>query len=252
MILVKHKPSNISGGKMKKIIAIILFLLIIATVSYAGFLDDALKGFTSPPAKSLDNDTVISGLKEALSLSTDKAVKNVSAIDGYLGNELIKILMPEKFQKVANVLSKIGYQGYVDSFVTSMNRAAEKAAPKAKTHFVKAIKSMTFEDARKILNGGDTAATDYFRSKTFDGLYADFKPEISTSMNEVGATRSYKEMMGKYTSLPFVKAESIDLDHYVTNEALDGLFYMIAQEEKKIRTDPAARATELLKKVFGK
>lgn len=237
---------------MKKVIVLILFLLILATVSNAGFLDNMLKNFTSPTEKSLDNDTMISGLKEALSLGTDKAVTNVSAMDGYLGNELIKILIPENIQKVANVLSKIGYEEYVNSFVTSMNRAAEKAAPKAKEHFVTAIKDMTFEDAKNILNGGDTAATDYFKSKTYDGLYADFKPEISKSMDDVGATRSYKDMMGKYTSLPFMKAESLDLDNYVTNEALDGLFYMIAQEEKKIRTDPAARVTELLQKVFGK
>ena len=160
--------------------------------------------------------------------------------------------MPESIRKVADILGKFGYQKQVDDFVLSMNRAAEKAAPQARSFFVDAIREMTFEDAKKILGGGDTAATEYFKQKTYDKLYAAFKPEISSSMNEVGATRSYKEMMGKYESIPFMDKQSLDLDHYVTDKALDGLFYMVGQEEKKIRTDPAARATDLLKTVFGK
>ncbi len=111
---------------------------------------------------------------------------------------------------------------------------------------------MTFEDAQKILHGSDTAATEYFKSKTSDKLYNAFKPVISQSMDQVGTTHAYKEMMGKYTAIPFMKAESLDLDQYVTNKALDGLFYMVGQEEKAIRTNPAARTTDLLKKVFGK
>jgi enolase len=160
--------------------------------------------------------------------------------------------MPEKIQKVADILGKVGYQKQVDDFVLSMNRAAEKAAPQATSIFVDAIKGMTIEDARKILNGGDTAATEFFKSKTHDKIYDVFKPIVSSSMDEVGVTRSYKEMMGKYESFPFMSKESVDLDHYVTNKAMDGLFYMVGQEEKKIRTDPAARVTDLLKTVFGK
>ncbi len=169
-----------------------------------------------------------------------------------MGNETIKILMPEKIQKVADVLGKVGYQKQVDDFIMSMNRAAENAAPRAAAYFIDSIKSMSIEDANKILKGGDTAATDFFRVKTQDKLFNDFKPAISASVDKVGVTRSYKEMMGKYTSLPFVKAESLDIDNYVTTKALDGLFYMVAAEEKKIRTDPGARVTELLRKVFGK
>jgi enolase len=178
-------------------------------------------------------------------------VSLVSATDGYFANQAIKILMPEKIKKVADVLGKVGYQKQVDEFVLSMNRAAEQAAPKAKSIFVAAIREMTFEDAKKILNGGDTAATEFFKAKTGERLYESFKPIVSSSMDEVGATRSYKEMMGKYTSLPFASAESVDLDHYVTNKSMDGLFYMVGQEEKKIRTNPAARVTDLLKTVFG-
>ena len=244
------KEANI----MRKICLLaVIFLLFAASFCYAGFLDNILKNIdTSSSKQETDDSTVISGLKEAISIGTDKAVKEISKIDGYLGNQAIKILMPEKIQNVAEVLKKVGYQRQVDDFIISMNRAAEKAATKAKSYFVDAIKKITFEDARKILNSGDTAATDYFKAKTFDKLYGEFNPVISSSMNEVGVTRKYKEMMGKYTSLPFMKAESLDLDRYVTNKALDGLFYMIAQEEKKIRTDPAARITELLKKVFQK
>ncbi|MGE5284298.1 MAG: DUF4197 domain-containing protein, partial [Actinomycetota bacterium] len=174
-----------------------------------------------------------------------------SKTDGYFGNQAIKILMPERIQKVANILGKVGYQKEVDDFVLSMNRAAEKAAPQAKAIFIDAIRQMTVEDARRILDGGDTAATEYFKARTSGKLYDAFQPIVSSSMNEVGTTRSYKEMMGKYTALPFTSAESLDLDRYVTNKSLDGLFYLVGQEEIKIRKDPAARVTDLLKTVFG-
>jgi len=235
-----------------KFFMVIITILIASPFCFAGFLDNLFKDLSISSEQGLDDSTIISGLKEALSVGTENAVKNVSQIDGYLANEAIKILMPDKIQKVADVLTNIGYQKPVDDFITSMNHAAERAAPKATTHFIGAIKEMTFDDARNILNGGDTAATEYFQAKTSDKLYDEFKPIIASSMNEVGVTRSYKEMMGKYTSLPFMKEESFDLDHYVSSKALEGLFAIIALEEKKIRTDPAARATDLLKTVFGK
>jgi len=237
---------------MKKILCLIITVFLFTTISYAGLLDDVIKTVGGSGKGEPDESTIISGLKEALSIGTDKAVKNVSQVDGYFGNQVIKILMPEKIQKVADILRKVGYQKQVDDFVLSMNRAAEKAAPQAASIFVDAIKGMTIEDAKKILNGGDTAATEFFKRKTHDKIYDAFKPIVSSSMNEVGVTRSYKEMMGKYESLPFMSKESVDLDHYVTNKAMDGLFYMVGQEEKKIRTDPAARVTDLLKTVFGK
>jgi enolase len=165
---------------------------------------------------------------------------------------MIKILMPDKIQNVADVLGKVGFQKQVDDFLLSMNRAAEKAAPQALNYFVDAIKLMTFEDAKTILYGGDTSTTEFFKEKTYDKIYEEFKPIISSTMNEVGVTRSYKEMIGKYESIPFMKAGALDLDHYVSNKALEGLFYMVGQEEKKIRTDPAARVTDILKKVFDK
>jgi hypothetical protein len=238
---------------MKRLTVLFLMILFLAaSLGEAGFLDNFMKGIGPSKGEELDDNTTISGLKEALLVGTENAVSKVSKIDGYLANEAIKIMLPENIRKVADVLKKVGYEKYVNDFVTSMNRAAEKAAPAAVSHFTTAIKDMSFEDAKGILNGSDNAATEYFRAKTSDDLYEELKPIVSLTMNEVGVTKSYKAMMRKYTSLPLMKEESFDLDHYVTEKTLDGLFYMIAEEEKKIRTDPAARVTDLLKQVFGK
>jgi len=219
----------------------------------AGPMDGLLSDMGLSGKGAGDDSRIAAGLKEALSVGTKNAVNAVSRTDGYFANQAIKIVVPDKIQNVANVLSKLGYREQVDAFVLSMNRAAEKAAPQAASFFVDAIQNMTFEDARKIFEGGDTSATEFFKSKTQDKLYGAFKPIVSSSMDEVGVTKTYKEMVGKYTSaVPFASVESLDLDHYVTTKALDGLFYVLGQEEKKIRTDPAARVTDLLKDVFGK
>jgi hypothetical protein len=193
------------------------------------------------------------GLKEALAVGTGNAVQALSKSNGYFGDAAVKILMPEKMQKVAEVLKKAGYQKEVDDFVLSMNRAAEQAAPKARPIFEDAVKKMTFEDAQKILKGNNTAATDYFKGKTSSQLTETFKPVVGDSMNQVGATRSYKALTDRYNSMvPFAKMDSFDLDSYVTGKALDGMFLKVGQEEAKIRTNPAARTTDLLKKVFAR
>ncbi|TRZ98605.1 MAG: DUF4197 domain-containing protein [Deltaproteobacteria bacterium] len=242
----------------KRIVVAAAILLCLGSVSHAGWMDDIGKvigGGKIPggPGSGPDDAKVVDGLKEALSIGSANAVSSTSKVDGYFANQAIRILVPEKVRKVADVLGKVGYQKEVDDFVLSMNRAAEKAAPLAKAHLVEAIRAMTFEDARKILGGGDTAATDYFRGKTQKKLYDEFRPVVSASMDEVGVTRSYKNMVGKYAALPMAgKAESVDLDNHVTTKALDGLFLVLGQEEKKIRTDPAARVTDLLKDVFGR
>jgi len=248
-------------------ILVIVFFLVTSTSTLlysADFLGEALKkglpelpGTDGSPTSraagaGLDDSTIASGLKDALSVGTKKAVSLASKLNGYYGNEAIKILLPDKIQKAAELAGTLGYQKQVDDFILSMNRAAEKAAPKAASHFADTIKGMSIEDARKILSGGNTAATDYFKSKTFSKLYDEFKPSVSKSINEVGVTRAYNNMMGKVPSGPFAKPESVDLDHYVTTKALDGLFYMLGQEEQKIRTNPMAQTTDLLKKVFGK
>ncbi len=235
------------------IVLVIIFVQVFLTLScYAGIFDNIMKVIKDVPQTKSDESTIISALKEAISIGSNNAVNSVSQNDGYFGNQAIKILMPEKIKMLADGLGKIGYQKKVDDFVLSMNRAAEKAAPKAKSFFVDAIKEMTFEDASKILNSGDTAATDYFKEKTSNKLYDAFKPIISSKMSDVGVTSYYKDMTSKFASLPFMKPENLDLDHYVTNKSLEGLFIMIGEEEKKIRTDPESRVTELLKTVFKK
>jgi len=202
------------------------------------------------PAVSQD---VTAGLKEALAVGTGNAVQMLSKSNGYFGDAAVKILMPEKMQKAAEVLKKAGYQKEVDDFILSMNRAAEQAAPKARPIFEDAVKKMSFDDAQKILKGGNTAATDYFKAKTSSQLTDAFKPVVSDSMNQVGATRSYKALTDRYNSMvPFGKMDSFDLDSYVTGKSLDGMFLKVGQEEAKIRTNPAARTTDLLKKVFAK
>lgn len=220
----------------------------------ASFLEDLWQQSQPAPASpAKQSDTgVAAGLKEALAIGTENAVKNVGRTDGYFGNQLIRILMPEKMRKVADTLSLIGYQKEVDEFVLSMNRAAEKAAPKAGAIFADSIRQMTIEDARKILSGGDTAATDFFRARATGKLTDAFKPIVSRSLDEVGSTRSYKNLMQKADAVPFLKKESMDLDSYVTGKALDGLFTVVGQEEKRIRTDPSARVTDLLRSTFGR
>ena len=230
----------------------------------ADFLGDALKkGLPQLPelidlpqgpiaVRGLEDPTIASGLKEALSIGTKNAVGLVSQLNGYFRNDAIKILLPDKVQQTAELLGKLGYQKQVDEFIHSMNRAAEKAAPKAASHFADAIRGMSIEDARKILAGNDRAATDYFQSRTSAQLYDAFNPIISESMGQVGVTRAYQAMIGKIPALSLVKPDSVDLNHHVTTKALDGLFRMVGEEEAKIRANPVARTTDLLKKVFAK
>jgi hypothetical protein len=239
----------------RTIIAVALLLASISTPVHAGLFDELTSALevVSGPGSNLDDPTIAKGLKEALATGTARAVKSVSQSNGYFGNDLIKILLPEKIRSTADMLGKFGFQQEVDEFVLSMNRAAEKAAPKATDHFVAALKAMTFDDARAILKGDATSATQYFRKKTGDKIYADFKPVVVSNMKDVGVSRYYSQMTEKFQAVPFAGAVgSFDLDHYVTAKAVDGLFTMLGEEEKKIRTDPAARGTELLKKVFGK
>lgn len=198
----------------------------------------------------LDANTVAAGLKEALTIGTKNSVGMVSRVDGYFGNQLIRIPVPENIQKLEAILRQAGLQKETDKFILSMNRAAEKAAPQALSFFTDAVREMTIPDALSILKGNDTAATEFLRSKTYDRLHASFKPVVTAAMNDVGVTHSFKELMDKARAIPFLKKEAVDLDRYVTSKALDGLFTVVGQEEQKIRKDPAARVTDLLKKVF--
>ncbi|MCK4846275.1 MAG: DUF4197 domain-containing protein [Deltaproteobacteria bacterium] len=237
--------------------AVIIFSFGFSTlgVSSAGFLEDLKKELPIElPIKTnrgLSESTVIDGLKEALSVSTRKAVKKTSRAGGYFKNPKIKIPLPPKIKKVGATLRKVGLNKEVDEFILSMNRAAEKAAPKAAAIFVKAIKGMSFDDARAILGGNETAATEYFQRRSGAEIADEFRPVVTSAMNKVGVTKKFKELMGLYEKIPFTKSKSVDLDEYVTELATTGLFTLLGDEERKIRRDPAARVSELLKKVFG-
>jgi len=234
------------------IAVLIAFTLAFPSLAVAQ-LDQLLRGLGGavPQASGLSDNQIVSGLKEALHVGTGSAVQLTGRPDGYFGNPAIKILMPEKLRMLESGLRTVGYGPKVDEFILSMNRAAETAAPAAKQIFWNAITAMSFEDARKIWSGGDTAATEYFRSKTSGELTTAFRPIVERATNEVGVTRQYKDMLGRAQGIPFLKTESLDVDQYVVTKALDGLFVVLGQEEKKIRTNPAARTTELLKQVFG-
>jgi hypothetical protein len=201
--------------------------------------------------ESLSDSKIVDGLKEALEIGTSNAVRVVSQVNGYYENPAIKIPLPKSVQKTETVLRGLGYGPELDDFSRSMNRAAEQAAPKAKALFWDAVKAMTFEDARTILKGKDDAATRYFEGKTRDKLQQLFLPAVHSTMETVGVTRSYQKLYTKISTIPFTDKLKLDLDGYVTDKALDGLFYMVAEEERKIRKDPAARVTKLLKDVFG-
>ena len=201
--------------------------------------------------EGLTDDEIIGGLKQALEVGTGNAVKTVSQTDGYFKNPRIKIPLPENVQKVEKLLRATGFGSKLDEFELSMNRAAERAAPEAKSIFWDAIKQMSFSDARQILDGPDNAATQYFQDKTEGHLQKIFKPITHQAMSEVGVTSYYQTIDDKIKTIPFADQMSFDLDQYVTDKALDGLFLMLAEEEKKIRQDPAARVTNLLKKVFA-
>jgi hypothetical protein len=249
---------RIMGHIMKTFCYIIGLILAVFLISggNAGFtagLSDIIKGARDVLGGSgtLSNDEIIAGLKEALEVGTEKAVALVSKVDGYYRNPDIKIPLPESVQKVEKLLRAAGYGQKVDAFELSMNRAAERAAPEAKSIFRDAITRMSFEDAGKILNGRDNEATLYFEDKTSDQLQALFKPIVKDAMGEVGVTRSFQDLNARAESLPFGKSLSFDLDQYVTDGALKGLFKMLAEQERQIRTDPAARVTDLLQKVFG-
>lgn len=238
---------------LKYFLIVFIFTIAFNNQNY-GQIKDLLKkaGSLTKQKKSESNDpNIVDGLKEALTISSKNAVDIVSKVDGYYGNELIKIPLPKEIQSIAKVGKQFGLGKQFDEFEMSINRAAESAASEATSIFWDAIKKMTFDDAKKILTGKENAATMYFKEKTSDNLRAAFKPIVNKSIDNVGVTKIYKSLMSDIKKIPLVKISNTDLDEYVTDKALDGLFTMVAGEEKKIRTDPAARVTDLLKQVFG-
>lgn len=211
---------------------------------------DALSG-EDVDLGDLTSTDIAAGLREALDKGIDEQVTKLTAVDGFYKNELVKIVMPEELQKVEKTLRKFGLGDLADQGIEAMNRAAEDAVKEATPIFVDAVASITFDDAKNILLGEDNAATSYLQSKTENPLYQKFSPVIDSSFAKVGATDIWKTIITKYNKLPLTKDVNPDLTDYVTQKALEGVFTMIAIEEKEIRTDLNSRTTDLLQKVFG-
>jgi len=242
---------------MKTAVIIFSGLVFLIPVQGFSFFDKVLEGLDGlesvglAVSSGLGEDKVIAGLKEALEVGIGNAVNLTGVTGGFLQNEAIKIAMPSQLQQFDQALRMVGYGPQLDAFVVSMNRGAEQATALATPIFLDAIKDMSFEDAKGILEGGDTAATEYFQEKTTDKLSEMFRPQVEAALNQVGVTKQYRELIGRYDSLPFVGSVAFDPDQYVVDHSLKGLFHVVAEEERKIRTDPGARVTELLQEVFS-
>jgi len=235
-------------------LAAMVLCLFILLPGCAALQDGTLSGILESLDSSgaLDEQTVIAGLKEALKVGTERTVASTSTEGGYLGNALIRIALPEQLDSAASTLRSAGLGSYVDELETGMNRAAELAAVEAAEVFWSAITSMSVADAFSILNGHDTSATEYFRGRTSLSLEQRFQPIVIGAMNEVGVARLYSQTLDIYNKIPLVeKPQIVNLEDYVTDRALIGLFTVLGQEEQKIRTDPVARTTDLLRRVFG-
>ncbi|MBI4390361.1 MAG: DUF4197 domain-containing protein [candidate division NC10 bacterium] len=203
-------------------------------------------------APALTDEQIAAGLKEALRVGTENAVVLAAQPGGYAGNLKIRIPLPPRLNRMADTLRAMGLGRQVEEFILSMNRAAEQAAPAATAIFLDAIAAMTLEDGRRVLEGQEDEATRYLKAKTVTRLYGLYRPVVQGSMEQFGVTRLYQDLTTRYVALPLVRRPDLDLDHYVTVMSLDGLFLLMADEERRIRTDPAARVTALLREVFAR
>lgn len=241
---------------MRKVLFVFFPWMLLAAAPLHAQIEDIMKkaGITQPSTKDtsgLSSDKITAGLKEALQVSTANAVASTGKPDGYLKNTAIHIPLPDKLQTVGKGMKMLGMGAQVDELEVGMNRAAEQAAPKAKAIFLDALKKMSFDDARKILNGGDTAATDFFKRTCSADLTTQFTPIVHDSMSNLGVVKQYNQVISSAPGGSSL-AGKLDLDKYVVGKALDGLFFMLGKEEQKIRKSPAAQTTSLLKQVFGK
>ena len=234
--------------------SICLFILGISA-SHAGWFDKAKEllkesGVTSS-ATNLSDREISSGLKEALRVGSDLVVNQLGTTDGFNGDPSIHIPLPNNLKKVQSALGKVGMSNMLDDLETRLNRAAEIATPKAKELFVNAINAMSLEDAKSILSGPSDAATRYFQNKMTPDLVKEFTPIVNDSLSEAGAIKSYDNALGEYKKIPLVPDVKTDLSNYVVEKGMDGIFHYLAVQEAEIRANPAARTTELLKKVFA-
>jgi hypothetical protein len=240
--------NNIMNRKL--FLAVVIFFCCFSAVVNGQFLDDMRKIVIQDKSGLTESDAV-SGIREALVKGTGESVRFVSKLDGYYGNAEIKIPFPENARNIESKLRAVGLGNKVDEAILAFNRAAEDAAKSAEPIFVAVIKGMTISDAIQIVKGKNDAATQYLQRTTTPELRAKFLPVIKTSLDKVNATRLWADVINAYNQIPFVTKQNPDLPAYVTDKAIAGLFMMIAKEELKIRKDPVARTTEILRKVFG-
>jgi len=249
---------------MLKVITLVIAATAIASPVYAQSWSDLTKGVVKEVTKQvtgeggsssgmmgLSTEDITAGLKEALRVGSEKVVSQVGQADGYLGDPAIHIPLPDTLNTVHQTLNKFGFGALTQDVETRINRAAEAAAPEAKEVFWTAIQSMTLDDAKKILDGPKDAATQYFQRTMSAPLTERFTPIVESSLSQVGAIQAFDAMISQYKTVPFVPDVKTDLTAYSVSKALEGLFHYMAAEEAAIRTNPAARTTDLLKKVFA-
>ena len=231
---------------MKRLVLCVLMLQLVGCAELQQVVDQLPQGTTG-----IGNDQIAQGLREALNMGIEKQVNQLTSENGFYKNELVKIMLPEELQKVDKTLREVGLSGLADEGLRIINRAAEDAVGEATPIFVAAVKGITFNDAKQILLGNDNAATQYLQQATKTQLYNKFNPIIKNSFQKVGADQIWSNIITKYNSLPLTNDVNPDLTDYTTNEALEGVYTMIAVEEKEIRTKASSRTTDLLKKVFA-
>ena len=241
---------------MKKIIFILTGIIFISNALFAQInlnkvINNASNAVNNNNKSSLTNEEVIKGLKEALTVGTNKSTASASVKDGFNKNPKIKIPFPPEAIKVKNTVETLGMKPQVDKFVLTLNRAAEEASKEAAPVFINAVKSMTVSDGFSILKGADNAATKYLNDKTSVELRQKFKPIVQRAIQKVEVTKYWKPIITRYNKVPGTNNVNPDLEEYVTLKAIEGLFTLLAEEELKIRKDPAARISDILKKVFG-
>lgn len=239
---------------MRSRVLVIVVALLVATPSQAGFFSDLFGGSKKGGegvSAALTNDKIISGLKEALKVGTERVVERLGVTDGFLGDDAVRIPLPKSFKPVKKAFKKIGLSSVTDDLETRLNRAAEAAVPVAQSLFVQAIQDMTVDDVMGIYKGSPDAATQYFRTKMTAGLTEAMRPIVNDNLEQVGALKVYDSAISRYKDIPFVPDVKNDLTDHVLEKSLDGVFLYLAREEAAIRSDPGARTTELLKTVFG-
>jgi hypothetical protein len=253
MSITKPMRFNQRTALIYSLLLLVFLIGINRNILYAGWLDSLKEKITGTEVKEqvLGSDEIGEGLREALRVGTQTVVEQLGKSGGFNLDPQIHIPLPSQLDQVKSILGKVGMESMLTDLESRMNQAAETAVPKAKTLFVDAINDMTLDDVMAIYNGPDDSATEYLKSKMSDSLAIEMKPIIDESLADVGAVKTYDDIMQQYSSVPFVPKVDVDLSDYVVQKGMDGIFYYLAKEEAAIRQDPVKRTTDILKQVFG-